>query len=819
MNLADQTEEQFQASYRLHHPIGSGGAGEVWLATQVSLNRPVVVKFIRPEMMADELSQRRFEREARVLAHLAHPHIVPVYEYGTRAGRAYLVMEYVAGGSLSTLLSQPQPPSDVPVLRIALQIVDGLDCLHREGIVHRDIKPGNILITDSGLAKLADFGLARHAADRTVTTAGPVLGTPHYVAPEVLLGGDPSAKSDIFSLGVLLYQLLARRLPWDDSGDITTLIARRVNAPPDPLERYRGDLPRALTALVNRLLMADPERRPGSRELKETLEEVSEQSFGLRRGPSEDANTPVNRESSIPVGAPPVLPRSTGSAPRPPAPSRPSGGAGSMPPALARIGWPAAVVLGLLTGACAWLASTRMTEPFRLVGHVEARPRAGGLEVLYRTNRPCATVVRVTVAGASVSSTVTPSEPASTEHRAVLAELPEGKTAELALQFPDGTSAALSAPVPVLVVKPLAAERLPRRVSVELTTALRASLKVDVTPERGPDAGTTRAAASAPGNAHHLEIDGLDPRQTYELRARVVLDTGEERPLATLSLVSPVVQLVTLARTIRDAHLLTALDSIEKSRRTPAEPAHQEPVQKLVLTAGYPAWRDALARVVPRAQLDRELTAAEKRDVYEGLQDLRLIDRYCESHGLPLRTGVEKLMPPDLAWADAPLWALGSPDAWTPFPRGDALMPPTEDHVNIWTEGAPLQETTSVTLPVPPLAGIQRAQLVLKVHQNRASGYVLESPAFPFPLLLVPADATVFKPEPAIMYHAVPVSWLRPGPTAVTLRLRMLPGFYKNVRSEGTVKFSDLRANCPVPEELALYLYGGGASSPENEAR
>src|SRR5205085_6701992 len=118
-----------------------------------------------------------------------------------------------------------------------------------------------------------DFGLARHAADRTVTTQGPLLGTPHYVAPEVLLGSDPSPGSDLYALGVVLFQMLARRLPWPEDTDIAQLIARRVNVPADPLERYRDDLPRTLTALVNRLLIPDPERRPAdAAEVKRTLE-------------------------------------------------------------------------------------------------------------------------------------------------------------------------------------------------------------------------------------------------------------------------------------------------------------------------------------------------------------------------------------------------------------------------------------------------------------------------------------------------------------------------------------------------------------------
>lgn len=135
-------------------------------------------------------------------------------------------------------------------------------------------------------------------------------------------------------------------------------------------------------------------------------------------------------------------------------------------------------------------------------------------------------------------------------------------------------------------------------------------------------------------------------------------------------------------------------------------------------------------------------------------------------------------------------------------------MPASEDHVNLWAEGPRLTDAVKVTLPVPPLEGMARAQLSLRVAKNRACAYLLESESFPTSLLVVPPTATVFHATAETMYHTVPVSWLKPGPMEVTLRLVLLPGFYRNPRNQGTVKYSDLRSNCPVPEELALHLSG-----------
>ena len=814
--MEGQTEEQFQAAYRLSHAIGAGGAGEVWLATQISLGRLVVIKFIRPQMMADELSLKRFEREARVLSRLSHPFIVPVYEYGSRAGQPYLVMEYISGGSLTQRMASTGL-DDLAALKLGMQIADGLDCLHREGIVHRDIKPGNILISEGGTAKLADFGLARHEADRSVTTQGPLMGTPHYLAPEVLLGADPTARSDLFALGVVLYQTLARRLPWPENVDVTELIARRVNSPPDPLERYRDDLPRTLTGLVNRLLIPDPERRPGdAAELKREIEELTEQSFGRLKGappilltPREIPNQPGSVASAN-TSVTQVLP------PAPPSAQTPKAFDGTArmkrpprPPVATR--WKVGAALGLITGVGLWVVTTRFNEPFR-VESCEVKPGARALEVTYHTNRPCLTSIRITIAGSSVSRIVAPGDPPSKVHRVTIADLPEGGTVDAEVVLPDGGLATFRSKTLLIQAAALVAERLPRRMRVRLKTAVPARLKAEAMPvgraTLEDERGGTRVAISPLGLSHVLDLGPLEPRVSYELRARIVLESGEERPLDMVHLPSGIAQLMELARDVRAARLPALLEDVDRARHSAKEAPDLMPVQRALERLKWTARRDALAAIGPESALDEELTSEEKRELYDALLGLRKLDRYAEAHGKPINTDVGRLVPPDLVWGGAPVFASGPPAAWIPLNRLEGMMPDADEHVNVWSEGPRLASSTVVTLPVPPLEGMRHAQISLRAASNRAAVYQLESDSFPVPLVLVPPTDAVFTPRSVTMYHAVPVSWLKSGPMTITLRLVMFPGFFRNARGVGTVKYSDLRSNCPQPEELALHLTG-----------
>src|SRR5579871_2027472 len=274
--------------YKILGPLGAGGMGEVYRALDTKLNRPVAVKLLSGEL-ADAAARRRFQREAQMASSLNHPHIVTVHDAGEFEDRQYLVTEYVDGGTLKDW-ARPQeskaPRSWREIVELLVGVADALSVAHGAGIVHRDIKPSNILITKSGYAKLADFGLAklveRPAPDeptRTLTerqtAPGVVVGTIAYMSPEQAAGKPLDIRSDIFSFGVVLYQMLAGRRPFEGATDLETL-QTIIHGAPVPLP---ADLPPALRAIVEKALEKNPaERYQSMREMVVDLRRLLRQS-------------------------------------------------------------------------------------------------------------------------------------------------------------------------------------------------------------------------------------------------------------------------------------------------------------------------------------------------------------------------------------------------------------------------------------------------------------------------------------------------------------------------------------------------------------
>jgi serine/threonine protein kinase len=254
--------------YRVEGSIGRGGMADVRAGTDLRLQRPVAVKFLLPEMAAREDIRRRFEAEACAAASLSDPHAVAVYDTGEHDGLPYIVMERLPGETLADRIATgPQDP--VWVRQVAREVLGALGAAHAAGLVHRDVKPGNILITADNHAKIADFGIAKslEATDGSLdlTGTGQLLGTPAYLPPERLDGGPATAQSDLYSLGVVLYEALTGQCPFPGETPVATAMAIVAGQYP-PLEEVRPGLDPALVSTVQRAMATDPSQRFSSAE-------------------------------------------------------------------------------------------------------------------------------------------------------------------------------------------------------------------------------------------------------------------------------------------------------------------------------------------------------------------------------------------------------------------------------------------------------------------------------------------------------------------------------------------------------------------------
>ncbi|MET8911160.1 protein kinase [Micromonospora sp. NPDC004551] len=248
--------------YQSEELLGTGGMGEVWRGRDLRLDRPVAIKVLTAAGVREPMAAERFDREARTAARLTHPHIVAVYDFGTEEDRSYLVMELVEGRTVGDLLTAGPLPLD-QALSIAVQTSDGIAAAHAAGVVHRDIKPGNLIVTRAGTVKICDFGIARLprlAGQNTLTGPSTKLGTSSYMSPEQALGGPVDPRTDLYGLGCTLYAMLAGVPPF--AGDPLSVLHQHINEPPPPLRDRRPDVPVDLDALVSELLAKNPADRP-----------------------------------------------------------------------------------------------------------------------------------------------------------------------------------------------------------------------------------------------------------------------------------------------------------------------------------------------------------------------------------------------------------------------------------------------------------------------------------------------------------------------------------------------------------------------------
>jgi len=256
--------ELFDGRYRIERKLGSGGMADVYLAQDQELGRRVALKLLDERHANDDQFVERFRREAQSAAGLNHPNIVSIFDRGQAEGTYYIAMEYLEGRTLKELLVR-NGPTPVPIaIDYARQILGALAFAHRGGIVHRDIKPHNIVVRKDGRLKVTDFGIARSGASQ-MTEAGSIVGTAQYLSPEQARGAPVDARSDLYSLGIVLYEMLTGRVPY--TGDAPVEIAmKHLTAVPDPPSKLRPDVPHDLDAIVMRALAKDPEQRYGSAE-------------------------------------------------------------------------------------------------------------------------------------------------------------------------------------------------------------------------------------------------------------------------------------------------------------------------------------------------------------------------------------------------------------------------------------------------------------------------------------------------------------------------------------------------------------------------
>jgi eukaryotic-like serine/threonine-protein kinase len=255
--------------YETGDRLGSGGMSNVYKATDRILERTVAVKILAEHLSDDDRFVARFRREALAVARLIHPNIVQVYDSGVDDGRHYIVMEYVAGRSGAQLLQRHGPVSTEATAEVGIQACAGLDYAHRRGIIHRDVKPGNLMITGGPVGpgdlvvKLTDFGIARAIEQTRITQVGSVVGTAAYLSPEQVRGDEATPATDVYALGVVLYQFLTGRLPYEGSS-LAELAVRQQNEKPLPPSTYNSDVPEPMSAAVLRALEGDTRRRYAS---------------------------------------------------------------------------------------------------------------------------------------------------------------------------------------------------------------------------------------------------------------------------------------------------------------------------------------------------------------------------------------------------------------------------------------------------------------------------------------------------------------------------------------------------------------------------
>jgi beta-lactam-binding protein with PASTA domain/predicted Ser/Thr protein kinase len=290
--------------YEIHKRIGRGGMADVFSARDLLLDRQVAIKVLFPEFATDENFVERFRREAQSAANLSHPNIVNVYDWGKYEGTYFIAMEEVKGRTLSDVLKQQGQLTSKQSAEVASEVAAALGFAHANGVAHRDIKPANILIGSNGQVKVADFGIARMMnapTEANLTQAGSVMGTATYFSPEQAQGAQPDPRSDLYSLGIVMYEMVAGRPPFTGENPVS-IAYKQVHDAPQPLVQLVADVPRSFEAIVAKLLAKDPKVR------YQTAESLRDDLRRFRNGEPVEALTAAATAQGRPAGGAPAVP-------------------------------------------------------------------------------------------------------------------------------------------------------------------------------------------------------------------------------------------------------------------------------------------------------------------------------------------------------------------------------------------------------------------------------------------------------------------------------------------------------------------------------
>jgi serine/threonine-protein kinase len=286
------TGSTFAGRYQIIEELGKGGMGKVYKAQDTDLKEKVAIKLLKPEIAADKKTIERFRNELKFARKIRHKNVCQMYDLNKEEGSHYITMEYVDGKDLKSMIRMMGQLSSGKTISIARQVCEGLEEAHKLGVVHRDLKPQNIMVDEEGNARIMDFGIARSIKEKGITAAGVMIGTPEYMSPEQVEGKDVDQRSDIYSLGVILYEMVTGRVPFEGDTPFTIGVKHKSEEPTDPKE-LNTQLPEDLNLVILRCLEKDKEKRyQSAEEVRAELDRIEE---GI---PSTEREVPKKKPTS-----------------------------------------------------------------------------------------------------------------------------------------------------------------------------------------------------------------------------------------------------------------------------------------------------------------------------------------------------------------------------------------------------------------------------------------------------------------------------------------------------------------------------------------